>query len=77
MVNEGKADEIIERFKKVMGPVANTLAADAGREVGVVIIDGRVQRIESEEQYKKLVEKLREKFSRIMGPAITDSLITG
>jgi len=76
-MHELEVNEIIEKFAKIIGPVAFTIASESAKEVGVEVIGGKVEFIENEEQYASLLEKFKEKLGRIVGNVLADALITG
>ena len=66
----------LSKFRKIIGPVADTLAREAAAEVGALSRDGRISP-KTEDQYKMLLIKMQEKFSKVIGFAVTSGIMGG
>lgn len=74
MVREKEFEAVVGRFRKIMGPVAETLSRDAAAEAGAKVEGGRVS-IKSEEQFQAVIKKLKEKIGKIIGAALAENII--
>ncbi|MFH1285542.1 MAG: hypothetical protein ABIH99_03080 [Candidatus Micrarchaeota archaeon] len=72
--SDASVEELVGRFRQIMGPVADTLAKEAARELDIENTRGKYI-ITSEAERKKLVLRLKEKFGKIIGIELADSVI--
>ncbi len=75
-MKEEELETVIAKFRKIIGPVADTLAKDAAAEIGALSPGGKISP-KSEDHYKMLMIKLREKFSKVIGFAATTGIMGG
>jgi len=73
-MKEEELELLIAKFRKIIGPVADTLAGEAAAEVGALSPAGKFA-IRSEDNYKMLLIKMRERFSKVIGFAATSGII--
>ncbi|RLG18680.1 hypothetical protein DRN67_03930 [Candidatus Micrarchaeota archaeon] len=68
--------EIVERFRKIMGPVAATLAREAAMESGGRV-EGEKIIIEDKKVLKEFKKKMKEKCGKIIGEDLADNILKG
>jgi len=74
MAREEEFAEIVARCKKIMGPVAESLAEEAAKEAGARIEAGKIF-IASEGQFASMLSKYREKLAKIVGKPLAENLV--
>ena len=74
MVREEEFTAIVERCRKIMGPVAQSLAQEAAKEVGAKV-DGEKVMIANDAQFGSLVAIYKAKLAKIIGQPLADSLV--
>ncbi|MEM4389632.1 MAG: hypothetical protein QXG98_03135 [Candidatus Micrarchaeia archaeon] len=65
---------VIARCRKIIGPVAESLAREAAREAGAKM-EGEKIIIASEEQYASIISRYREKMAKIVGAPLAENLV--
>ncbi|MEM3030517.1 MAG: hypothetical protein QXH27_02170 [Candidatus Micrarchaeia archaeon] len=73
-MREDEFAAIIARCKKIMGPVAESLAQEAAREAGASVEGGKII-IASEGQYASILSKYKEKMAKIVGAPLAENLV--
>ena len=73
-MKEGELESLIAKFRKIIGPVADTLAKEAAADVGALSEDGAFS-LKNEDHYRILLIKMQEKFSKVIGFAATTGIM--
>jgi len=68
------ANAIAERFRKIMGPVASTLAAEAARESGGRTEGERIV-IDDEKKLEKFRHLMKKKCGKIIGERLAENIL--
>lgn len=73
-MREKEYREIVSKFERIMGPVAKTLAKEAALEAGGIEEETDDFSFKNEGDYEKAVSLLKEKYARIIGAALVESM---
>ena len=67
------ADELVEKFRKIMGPVAGTLAKDTAEEMGVAAKDESIT-LKDGAQFEKFKKEFAKRCGKIIGSKLAESV---
>ena len=70
----GKAEEIVNRFRKIMGPVASTLAQEAAKESGGRVEGGKVM-VDGDANLEKFKRMMKKKCGKIIGERLAETIL--
>jgi len=68
------AEKIVGKFRKIMGPVANTLGKEAAEESGGSVEGERIV-LRNEAQFRKFKEVFKKKCGKIMGYGLAEAMM--
>ena len=68
-------NELVERFRKIMGPVASTLANEAAEECGGTVEGEKI--VVSEGNLEKFEQIMKEKCGKIIGEQLAETILKG
>lgn len=78
LVNRLKEKEIknlVEKFEKIMGPVAAGIAEEEAEKMGI-LKEGKIS-VKNEGEYDAFVDRLLSAYSKIIGKSVTERIAAG
>jgi predicted Ser/Thr protein kinase len=72
-MKENEISAIIGKFAKVMGPVAERIATDAAKELG--ILKGEKISPSNAKEYQSFLDRIEKNYSKIIGKEVTKTIM--
>ena len=73
-MNEKEITKLVLNFEKIIGPVARAIADEAASDFGI-LKNGKISP-KSKKEYNLFIDRLKERYSKILGKSLVYKMIS-